>query len=157
MDTHTAPLRPAVSEDRTSVVRRVVRAGGAYDVVVTAGFATPWTAALTLDTLEGLQSALGIGGATPSTDDPMTLLFASLMGSLVMVWSVLRILRPTAELGLADTVARLLFASWMAVALVNGATGLLVAFLVAEIGWAVVQGWAVLGNRATARAATVGA
>lgn len=136
----------------TSNVRRVVRAGGVYDVVVTVGFATPWTAALTLDSLTNLQDWLGVGGATPSTDDPMTLLFASLMGSLVMVWSGLRILRPTAELGIADTVARLLFASWMAVALADGATGLLVGFLVAELGWAAAQGWAVLNARGTAHA-----
>jgi hypothetical protein len=82
----------------------------------------------------------------------MTLLFASLMGSLVLVWSVLRLLRPTAELGLADTVARLLFASWMAVALANGATGMLVGFLVAELGWAAAQGRVVLPLRRTSLA-----
>lgn len=141
MDTNTSPS-----------VRRTVRAGAAYDVIVTAGFATPWTAQLTLDTLSSLQSWLGVGGTPPSTDDAMTLLFASLMGSLVMVWSVLRLVRPTAELGLADTVARLLFASWMAVALANGATGLLVAFLLAELGWAAAQGRVVLPLRRTSLA-----
>lgn len=140
-------------DTNTTSVRRVVRAGAAYDLLVTVGFMTPWTARLTLDHLTNVQGWLGTGGRPPATEDVTTLLFASLMGSIVVVWSVLRIMRPSAELGLADTAARLLFASWMLVALSNGATELLVGFVVAELAWAAAQGWVVLTPRRTIVAA----
>lgn len=135
--------------DTTARARRVVRAGGIYDLVVTVGFLTPWTARLVLEGLSALQDGLGLDGLPPATTDPTTLLLASLMGSIITVWSVLRVVRPSAVLGLADTTARLLFASWMTVALVDGATELLVALIVAELAWAAAQGWAIRGVLST--------
>jgi hypothetical protein len=46
-------------------------------------------AAAAYDLLSTVQGWLGAGGHPPATDDVMTLLFASLMGSIVVVWSVL--------------------------------------------------------------------
>lgn len=124
-------------------VRRVIRASAFYDLIVTAGFATPWTAALALGTINDVHSGLGLSGATPLIDDPFTMLFANLLGSIVVVWSVIRLIRPVPLLGAGDTVGRLLFSAWFAWALGQGASSVLVAFLVLEIGWGVVQGVAV--------------
>lgn len=121
-------------------VRRVVRASAFYDLIVTAAFATPWTAAIALGTVTDVHHSLGLDGALPQVEDPFTMLFANLLGSIVVVWSVIRLLRPTALLGAGDTVGRLLFSAWFAWALVEGASPVLVGFLVVEVGWGLVQG-----------------
>lgn len=119
---------------------RVIRSSAAYDLVVTAAFALPWTAALALSSMGDLHRAFGLSGTVPVVEDPFTMLLANLLGSIVSVWAVLRILRPEPLLGAADTVARLLFSTWFAYALAQGASPVLVGLLVPEIAWGVLQG-----------------
>lgn len=119
--------------------RQVVRASAIYDVVVTAAFATPWTFAWNWRQLSDLNVRLG-GIALPAFDVYATLV-ACLMGSLVLVWSVLRIATPERRLGRADGVARFLFSTWMAWALAITAQPLLWLFVVPEFAWGVVQWW----------------
>ncbi|MGC5016298.1 hypothetical protein ACLQ2R_36515 [Streptosporangium sp. DT93] len=114
-----------------------MRASAWYDLVVTAGFATPWTYALLHGALSSLGGALGLGVLPPP--DPMLTLYANLMGSAVVVWALLRIVRTLPVHGLFDGAARTLFATWQAYALAGGATPLLWAFLVAEVAFGVVQ------------------
>ncbi|MGW3569859.1 hypothetical protein ACWDSL_39370 [Streptomyces sp. NPDC000941] len=116
---------------------RVVRASAWYDLVVTAGFATPWTYALVHDALNSLCDTLGLG-LLPAVD-PMQTLYANLMGSVVVIWALLRIAKPLPVHGLFDGVARTLFSMWLAYALAQGATRVLWAFLVVEVAWGVVQ------------------
>ncbi|UUU24032.1 hypothetical protein [Streptomyces sp. DSM 40750] len=116
---------------------RVVRASAWYDLVVTAGFATPWTYALVHDALSSLGDTLGLG-VMPELD-PIQTLYANLMGSVVVVWAVLRIVKPLPVHGLLDGVARTLFAAWQAYALAHGATRLLWLFFVVEVAFGVVQ------------------
>ena len=116
---------------------RVVRASGAYDLIVTAGFATPWTFGLVHAALNSVSDALGTSGfAEP---DLMQILYANLMGSVVVIWSLLRVIRPLRVHGLFDGFARVLFSIWMAYALTQGGPDLLWLFLAVEIGWGVVQ------------------
>jgi hypothetical protein len=124
-------------------IRRVIRASAVYDIIVTTGFAVPATAAAALSSLSALHHGLGLAGSVPLADDPFTMLFANLLGSIVTVWSVVRLIRPVPILGAADTVARLLFSTWFLWALAHGASPVLVGFLVVEIGWALLQGYAV--------------
>lgn len=119
---------------------RVIRASAVYDLVVTTGFALPWTVGLVFAGIGWGHGVLGLSGAVPSTDQVFTVLFANLMGSLVVVWSVVRLLRPSLALGVADTCARFLFALGMASALAAGGSTILVGFLVAEVAWGLVQG-----------------
>ena len=70
-------------------------------------------------------------------------MMANLMGSIVCVWSVLRIRDPQAQFGRYDAVGRLLFASWQGYALMQGATQLLWGILLMEVFWAVLQVWPV--------------
>ena len=126
--------------DTTATAARVIRASAAYDLVVTAGFALPWTATLALASMSDVHRSLGLSGAVPVADDAFTLLLANLLGSIVSVWAVLRILRPVPVLGAADTVARLLFSTWFAWALMQGASPVLIGFLLPEVAWGLVQG-----------------
>ncbi|MER2562579.1 MAG: hypothetical protein ABTQ32_17775 [Myxococcaceae bacterium] len=127
-----------------STVRRVVFFSALYDLLVTWPFATPWTAAWLSSQLQALHLQLDLPGAAPALDSPTALLFANLMGSIVTVWSVLRLLRPTAELGAADTAGRVLFSTWMVFALSHGASPVLLPLLVLEVAWGLVQGAVVL-------------
>src|SRR5690348_11077418 len=94
---------------------RLVRASAWYDLLVTAAFATPWTYALAHGALSALGEALGLGAFPPL--DPVQTLYANLMGSVVVVWSVLRLRRTIPAHGLYDASARVLFSLWMAYAL----------------------------------------
>lgn len=124
-----APARPAYL--------RTVRASAWYDLVVTAGFATPWTCALVHDALSSSADALG-WGALPELD-PWQTLYANLMGSVVIVWAALRIVRPLPVHGLFDGAARTLFSAWMAYALADGVSRILWLFLTVEVAWGIVQ------------------
>ena len=62
----------------------------------------------------GLDQSLSPGGAAPVVGDPLTMMLANLLGGIVVVWSAVRIIAPTARLGAADMVARLLFTGSMA-------------------------------------------
>ncbi|WP_288380494.1 hypothetical protein [uncultured Massilia sp.] len=121
--------------------RRLVRASALYDLLLTAGFATPWTFALVHGQLSSLNMMLG-GAALPAFT-PFHLLFACLMGSLVLVWSALRILDPSTRLGRFDGAARFLFTLWMAWCLHATGAPLLWLFIVPEFAWGVAQWWPV--------------
>jgi hypothetical protein len=110
---------------------RIVRASAWYDLIVTAGFATPWTYAL-------VHRALSSVGSFPPADTIQTL-YANLMGSVVVVWALLRLFRTLPLHGLYDGIARALFACWQAYALAQGAPRILVVFLVVEVSFGVVQ------------------
>jgi len=133
--TSTTPEPPAPPQRPAYL--RLVRASAVYDLVVTAGFATPWTFALVHAGLNGLSGAVGFS-AFPELD-LMQVLYANLMGSVVVVWSLLRLVRPERVHGLLDGVARVLFSAWMAYALTQGGPELLWPFLIAEITWGAAQ------------------
>lgn len=122
-----------------SAALRTIRRSALYDLIVTAPFATPWTARWVLDALGALHDTLGLPGQRPALADPFAVLFANLMGSLVVLWSIVRLRAPTLDHGRSDTIARVLFSLWMAWALIAGASPLIGGFLAAELAWAAVQ------------------
>ncbi|MDO9301256.1 MAG: hypothetical protein Q7T89_07730 [Anaerolineales bacterium] len=127
-----------------SVSRRIIFWGAAYDVLVTAGFATPWTAAFVLRALSQLHTQFGLAGIAPSVVDPFTMLFVNLLGTIVLTWSVLRLFRPTLLNGAFDSAARLAFALWMLFAMQAGATTITWALLLGELIWFLLQGSAIV-------------
>ena len=127
---------------------RTIRRSALYDLIVTAPFATPWTARWMVDGLGALHDALGLPGQRPVVAGALPVLLANLMGSLVVLWSVVRLRAPTLDHGHHDTIARGVFSLWMAWALLTGATPLLAGFLAAELAWGVIQGRAVRYARA---------
>jgi hypothetical protein len=117
--------------------RRIVFGSALYDLLVTAPFATPWTFALTHGQLSAINR--GLGGEALPPFAPFHVLFACLLGSVVLVWSVLRLTDPQRRFGRYDGVARMLFSAWMAWALTQTGAPLLWLFIVPEFAWGVVQ------------------
>jgi hypothetical protein len=128
---------------------RIVRASAAYDVIVTAPFATPWTFAWLHQSISTLNQSLG--GATLPAFEPFHVLIACLMGTVVMLWSVLRLIEPSLRLGRFDGTGRFLFSTWMAWALAVTGAPVFWLFRVAEFAWGVVQWWPVSGQPAAGR------
>lgn len=132
--------------DRSTFLK-IVRASAAYDLLLTAPFATPWTLALAHAQLSALNVRLG--GAPVPEFGPFHVLFACMMGSIVLVWSVLRLRAPSVALGRYDGVGRFLFSTWMAWTLITTGAPLLWLFLVPEFCWGVAQ-WLPVGQDAGA-------
>ncbi|WP_448810680.1 hypothetical protein [Agromyces bauzanensis] len=136
--------------DRAPV--RFGRAGALYDLVVTVVFATPWTAMSMLELQRWLHTALGAGGAQLPEFGPVQLMFTSMMGTAVTMWAIARMRYPIATLIAIDTAGRVAFSAWMIFALLSGASTVIVAFLVLELTWAVLQGTGLLAHRRARRA-----
>ena len=117
--------------------RRLVRASAIYDVLMTGAFATPWTLLLLRDQLSDINVQLG-GSPLPAFA-PFHLLIGCLLGSVVLVWSVLRIADPQPRFGRYDAAARYLFSLWMGWALLVTNQPVLWLFIVPELAWGVAQ------------------
>lgn len=132
----------ALSSFSTPRYLRIVRASGWYDLLITWPFALPWTFALLYTQLGALGQALGLPGELHPLE-PAHMLLANLMGSVIVVWSIARILEPTVLLGRLDGVARLLFSTWMIYAVAQGANAVVLGFVLVELLFGVVQWWRV--------------
>ena len=128
----------------TQAYRRVFRVSAWYDLIVTWPFAIPFTLALYWGGLLSWISAL-LGLPPLPALDVHGVLFANFTGSVVIVWSLARILSDDIRLARLDGLARLLFSAWMINALAQGATPLLYVFLLPEIGFGILQ---IFGTRA---------
>ena len=115
------------------------RAGAVYDLIVTVGFATPFTAPLLLALTRSLHDALDLPGAQLPELDPTALMFTSMFGTAVTMWAIARILRPEARFIAIDTVGRAVFSLWMIWALLNGQSTTVVVFLIGEVTWLILQ------------------
>ncbi|HEU4776251.1 MAG TPA: hypothetical protein VFS95_05455 [Telluria sp.] len=133
----------------STTYRRIVFGSALYDLLVTAPFATPWSFAAARSQLSAINVWLG-GVALPAFA-PFHVLFVCLLGSVVLVWSALRLADPQLRFGRYDGAARMLFASWMAWALVQTGAPLLWLFIVPEFCWGVAQCLPVTAPAAVAR------
>ncbi|MCU6497632.1 hypothetical protein LPN04_07500 [Rugamonas sp. A1-17] len=120
-----------------STFRKIVLGSAIYDLIVTAPFATPWSFAFARTQLDGVNQSLG-GAALPAFE-PFHVLFACLLGSVVLVWSLLRIGDPQQRFGRFDGAARLLFSTWMIWTLAVTGAPLLWLFIVPELAFGVAQ------------------
>jgi len=120
----------------------IVRASAWYDLLVTWPFATPWTFVWLYGQLAMLAQTLGLPG-TLHPLDATHILLANLLGSVVVVWSLARILSPTIQLGRLDGVARALFALWQIYAFWSGGSAIVLGFTLFEVAFAVLQFWPV--------------
>ena len=89
----------------TTQYRQLVRGSAWYDLVVMAAFATPWSFAVVHGLLSSLSQALNLPGELPPFE-PMHMLMANLLGSIVCVWAVLRIRDPQQVYGRYDAVGQ---------------------------------------------------
>ncbi len=120
----------------------IVRASAWYDLLVTWPFATPWTFVWLYSQLAMLAQTLGLPGVLHPLD-ATHILFANLLGSVVVVWSLARILSPSVQLGRLDGVARVLFALWQINAFLSGGSAIVLGFTLFEVAFAVLQFWPV--------------
>ena len=117
---------------------RILRASAVYDLVVTAPFATPWTFVHVESLLRQAHERLGLPGILP-VPDPMHVLFANLMGSVVIIWSIVRLHLGLPVLGRYDAAGRMLFSAWMLYALASGFSVVIVPILIIEIAFGIGQ------------------
>ncbi|WP_283189818.1 hypothetical protein [Pseudomonas sp. PMCC200344] len=131
--------------------RRLVKGSAWYDLIVMVAFVTPWSFAALHRVLLSVSHAFNLPGELPPFE-PMHMLMANLLGSIVCVWAVLRIRDPQQVFGRYDAVGRFLFSAWQLYALLHGASSLLAIFLFFELAWGVVQ---VLPVRTLSRAGSL--
>ncbi|TQK01177.1 hypothetical protein [Herbaspirillum sp. SJZ107] len=122
----------------TSTYLRIVRASAWYDLLVTAGFASPWTFSAIHSGLNTLSGLLGISARFPAFE-PAQMLMANLLGSIVTVWAILRLRNTRVEYGRYDAAGRFLFATWQLYALGQGAHPIIWAFFVIEVAFGISQ------------------
>lgn len=123
---------------QASTYLRIVRASAWYDLLVTWPFATPWSFAWLYGGLGAVAAALGLPGTVHPLDATHVLL-ANLLGSVVVVWSLARLLAPSVQLGRLDAVARWLFAAWQVNAFLAGASAIVLGFALFELCFGVLQ------------------
>jgi hypothetical protein len=116
----------------------IVRASGWYDLLVTWPFVTPWTFVWLYGSLVAIAQSLALPGTVHPLDATHVML-ANLLGSVVVVWSLARLLAPTVRLGRLDGVARFLFAAWQINAYLSGASAIVLAFTAFELIFGVLQ------------------
>ncbi|HEY0586299.1 MAG TPA: hypothetical protein VGD52_09220 [Pseudoduganella sp.] len=126
---------------KTLNIQKLVRASATYDLLLTAPFATPWTFAIAHGHLSALNQALG-GSALPAFG-AIHILFACMMGSIVLVWSWLRLRDPQPKFATYDGAARFMFSTWFAWTLASGGLPLVWLFVIPEFAWGVAQWYAV--------------
>lgn len=127
----------------------IVRASAVYDLIMTIGFMTPWTASLVLKGFAALSAALALERPVP-TFDVNSMLFVNLLGSIVTVWSCWRLMHPSRRVGIYDACARALFALWQLYAVAHGASVLILGFTVFEVLFAIAQ-WLPVNDNAKTR------
>ena len=117
---------------------RIVRASAWYDLVVTIGFATPWTFMAIHQSLVALSMGMAIPGALPPFE-PAHMLMANLLGTVVTLWAVLRLRHTQRVHGHYDAAARFAFAALQLYAVAHGASMLILGFTVFEVLFGVAQ------------------
>ena len=94
---------------------RIVRLSAWYDLIVSAGFATPWTFAL-------IHQGLSL-----------------LAQQSVVVWSLVRLRDTQPVYGRYDALGRFLFAAWQLYAVAQGASWLILGFTAVELAFGLAQ------------------
>lgn len=117
---------------------RIVKAAAWYDVLSTGLLTTPWTFSFMLGMLAQINAALGLPGAIP-VYQPIFGIFGNLLGSIVMVWAILRLRSPEVRFGRYDAACRALYTIWMTYALLEGFSVILLGYIIPEIVFGVAQ------------------
>jgi hypothetical protein len=117
--------------------RRIYRISAWYDLIVTWPYATPVTLAGLWSLVQNIHSWAALPAIPELT--VLGMMLGNFCGTVVLIWSVLRLRLNDPTLARYDAVGRWAFSAWMGVALWNGATPILWGFLVVELCFAVLQ------------------
>lgn len=116
---------------------KIYRISAWYDLILSWPYATAPTLLLFLSQINSVHGLLGY---PPIPELSATgIMFGNFFGTVVVVWSIVRLRWNDVALARYDAVARWLFSAAMVIALSNGASPLLYAFLVIEVAFAVLQ------------------
>ncbi|PHS20153.1 MAG: hypothetical protein COA86_02360 [Kangiella sp.] len=122
-----------------STYSKIVRYSAIYDVVMTFPYAFPILVAWNIGMISELHTQYSFSGSIPEFS-PLHLFFVNLMGSLVLVWSAIRIYKPEAILGLYDSFARFLFSfNMLYYLLAYDVTTILWLMFIPELIWGLIQ------------------
>ncbi|QBF32836.1 hypothetical protein CFI11_16650 [Thalassococcus sp. S3] len=135
----------------TSHFTRIFRVSAWYDIAVTWPYATPFTLPLMHDVLNAVHGAAG--WAPIPEFSPFATLFANFFGTVVLIWSVVRLHLNDPRLARYDALGRFLFSSWMIYALSMGVSPIVWVFLVIEISFGILQALPVRSTNSGASAA----
>ena len=116
---------------------RITRASALYDIVQILPFATPWSFALFHGQLSHLN--VWLGGAPLPAFAPLHFVPSSLLGALVLLWSLYRLGSPSRRLGRFDAAGRLVFAFWIGWGMLQARMPVLWIFLLPEVAWGVLE------------------
>lgn len=116
---------------------KIYRVSAWYDLLVTWPYMTPLTLATMWSALNGLHGQTGLPPLPQLT--VYGVLLANFFGSVVIIWSVVRLRLNDPSLARYDAIGRWLFSAWMIQALLNGASPILWGFLIIELCFAVLQ------------------
>ena len=116
---------------------RLIRASAVYDIAQILPFLTPWTFAPFYQALSHLNVWLGAAPLPPFA--PLHYLLSTLLGTLVLLWAGYRLGTPSRRLGRFDALGRLLFAFWIAWAMLQSALPALWVFLLPELVWGALE------------------
>ncbi len=110
-----------LNDDRYSTL---IKACAVYDILVTTVVALPMAVAPILGMLAQLDSMLGFNSQFISVDATTTFLL-NLAGCYVTVWAIYRFKYPSVTVGKLDAILRFVLAALQVVAVLNGATPIL--------------------------------
>ncbi len=116
---------------------RLFRLSAWYDLIVTWPFALAPTLLLVMGLAGLANDSLGFAPIPDLT--PAGIMFGNFFGTVVLVWSVVRLRWNDVVLARYDAFARWMFSLAMIIALANGASPVLIGFLVPELAFAVLQ------------------
>lgn len=116
----------------------IVKASAWYDLLIILPFVTPWTLDYLYALLQHQHQYWQFQGQFHSLNT-MHYLFANLLGSIVLVWSLFRILHPQVLLGRYDAISRWLFSCWQIYAWLHGVSSLILLFTFFEIAFGIAQ------------------
>ena len=118
---------------------RIIKMSAWYDLIVTLPFMFPFSAAIIISKFSLFNQYMGWEGEIP-VFEPFHIFFMNLLGSIVVAWSILRIIRPIKLYGLVDGITRLFFSFWMAYyAMLFTGTSVLWIFFIPELIWGIIQ------------------
>ena len=123
---------------------RLYRISAWYDLLITWPYATPMTLAIMWQMMGGMHAAAGLPPLPELS--PYAILFGNFFGTIVVLWSVLRLKLNDPQLARWDAIGRWMFSAWMINALLNGASPLIGVFLILELLFAVLQSLPVKQN-----------
>jgi hypothetical protein len=118
--------------------KRIVKIGAWYDLLATIAFATPWSYLALQKLLIWLAQAMALPGAFQPFE-PIHVLMANLLGSLVTVWAILRIRDPQPQFGRYNVAVRVLFIVWQLYAVAHGASYLVLGFSAILVVFAIME------------------